>query len=195
MKNRFLKPISFFWVATLVFAACSPQVYVQKDDSVNLSTYKTFAWVETRETHEQKDHNDLQEMKIRKAVNEELVKTGWQEDTANPDALLAYDLLIQKTIKQTSDPVYSRPFSRFYYNPYTRRWSSLYYPSQFIGYSNSKYQVNEGTLTISLIDQKTDKVVWQGWTTDDVNTKLLTDKEIKAGVRNIFRKFNVVKNN
>lgn len=193
MKLQILKTMGITAVAAVLLAACSPKVYVQKDETANLSGYKSYAWVETQETHEQKGHNDIQENKIRRAVNAELAKAGWREDNVKPDALLAYDVLVERTVKQSSSPVYTQPFSRLYYNPYLRRWGTLYYPSQFMGYSNRQYQTNEGTLTISLIDAKTEKLVWQGWTTDEVNTKLLSDKEIQASVRNIFRKFDVAK--
>jgi hypothetical protein len=45
-----------------------------------------------------------------------------------------------------------------------------------------------------MIDTKTDKTVWQGWTTDEVNSKNLTSKEIQNSVRSIFKKFDLAKN-
>ena len=45
-----------------------------------------------------------------------------------------------------------------------------------------------------MIDRKTDKAVWQGWTTDEVNGRNLTKKEIDNSVRAIFKKFDVAKN-
>ena len=44
-----------------------------------------------------------------------------------------------------------------------------------------------------MIDTKTDKVVWQGWTTNKVNNKILTSKEIQGSVKDIFRKFDTAK--
>ena len=52
----------------------------------------------------------------------------------------------------------------------------------------------EGTVTITMIDAKTDKTVWQGWTTDEVNSKNLTTKEIQIAVSSIFKKFDIAKN-
>jgi hypothetical protein len=54
--------------------------------------------------------------------------------------------------------------------------------------------IKEGTVTISMIDTKTDKTVWQGWTTDEVNSKNMTTKEIQNSVKSIFKKFDVAKN-
>jgi hypothetical protein len=54
--------------------------------------------------------------------------------------------------------------------------------------------VKEGTVTINVIDAKTEKTVWQGWTTDEVNSQNLTTKEIQNAVKSIFRKFDIAKN-
>jgi len=45
-----------------------------------------------------------------------------------------------------------------------------------------------------MTDVQSDKVVWQGWTTDEVNSRNLTSKEINNAVKSIFRKFDVAKN-
>jgi hypothetical protein len=122
-------------------------------------------------------------------VNEELKDLGWKEVTENPDALVSYDFLVEREIVSQSDPVYTQPFNRYYYNPYTRRWNSIYFPSQFIGYDNYEVPVREGTLTISLIDAKTDRRIWQGWTTEEMNNSRLTSVEIGKSIRNIFNRF------
>lgn len=191
MIKKILKTVGLSLLAVVLFTACSPKVYVQKDDAVNFENYRTFSWVKTEG---QKSNSELQERKIRRAISAELVKAGWREDARRPDVLLTYDVLIEKDTREINDPVYSRPFSRVLYNPYTRRYTSIYYPSQFVGYSSSRLDYLEGTLTISLVDAKTDKIVWQGWTTDAVNTKRLSDKEIQSAVRNILKKFDVAKN-
>ena len=136
----------------------------------------------------------MQKANLQKAVSAELAKAGWREDKRRPDVILKHDILVEKTVKESSNPVYSRGFTRRYYNPYTRRFNYIYYPSQFMGYDNDQYETREGTLTITMIDAKTDKVIWQGWTTDEVDSKNLTSKEIQNSVKNIFRKFDVAKN-
>jgi len=123
-----------------------------------------------------------------------LNKANWKEEKNKPDVILKHDILVEKTVKENSSPLYSQGFTRRFYNPYTRRFSYIYYPSQFMGYNNDQYEVREGTLTITMIDAKTDKVIWQGWTTEQVDSKNLTRKEIQNGVKNIFRKFDLAKN-
>jgi hypothetical protein len=172
-------------------AGCASPVYVQQDDSVSLDNYHTYMWVDTRAS--ENDNSDrataFADISVRNAANAELRKKGWREVSDNPDALISYDVLVERSTEQKSDPVYSRSFTRSYYNPYTRRWSTIYYPSQFLGYDSYEVPVKEGTVTISILDARTDKAIWQGWTTENLNYSRLTDDEIDRAVTHIFRKF------
>lgn len=177
-----------------LLASCAPAAHIEKDDATDFSRYKTFAWIEKEETTKGKK-NDLAEQKIRQAVNKELEKTaGWKETKKNPDILLSYDVLVERSTKQNSEPVYSQPFTRTFYNPYRRRFVNVYYPSRFQGYDNYNSQVREGTITVTMTDPDTDKTVWQGWTTDEVDSRNLSSKEIQTSVKAIFRKFDIAKN-
>ena len=189
------------WIGYLSFvfllASCASTAHIEKDDNADFKHYKTFAWVD-KDGEGKNDRNrskDLVEEKIRKAVNLELEKSaGWRESKNHPDVLLSYDVLVERGIKENNNPVYSRPYSRLIYNPYARRYATIYYPSEFMGYDRDQRSIREGTVTITMIDSRTDKTVWQGWTTDEVRSKNLTSKEIQNSVKAIFRKFDVAKN-
>lgn len=195
-----MKVLNMFSSAALagfMLAGCASVAHVEKDETVNFNNYNSFSWVETKDTTQGEGKSKvvtLTEQTLRKAVNEELVQEGWKEVKNRPDVLLSYDVLIENAIKESSKPVYSRSQTRYYFNPYTRRWSPIYYPSQFLGYDQNEYQTREGTVTITMMDAKTDKVIWQGWTTEEVNSKILTSKELQNSIRSIFRKFDIAKN-
>ena len=90
-------------------------------------------------------------------------------------------------VSYTNLDVYKRqPMSRSYFN--------VYYPSQFMGYENYSVPTQEGTVTVSMIDAKTDKTVWQGWPTDEIDSRRIKSKEVQAAVKSIFRKFDLAKN-
>lgn len=188
-----------FSVATfcgLLLASCASVAHIEKDKNVDFNSYRSYAWVEIQDKADDSGKvkvSDLAERTIKSAVSEELAKAGWKE-SKKPDVFLTYDVVVEKGVREQSNPVYSQPTNRFFFNPYTRRWVSVYYPSQFLGYDREQQAVREGTITVSLIDAKTDKTIWQGWTTDEVNSRNLTSKEIQAGIRSIFRKFDVAKN-
>jgi Domain of unknown function (DUF4136) len=195
MKN--LKAWTGYLGVVFLLASCASTAHIEKDDNADFRSYKTFAWIDKdgEGKNDRNKSNDITEQKVRDAVNIELKKSaGWRESKTRPDVLLSYDVLVEKSVKEQNDPVYSRPYTRSFYNPYTRRYSTIYYPSQFLGYDRDQRAIREGTVTITMIDVKTDKTVWQGWTTDEVNSRNLTSKEIQSAVKSIFRKFDVAKN-
>jgi hypothetical protein len=199
-KMQLMKTIRWKLFASIAIAAfmvvgCSAPVHVEKDDSADFSNYKTFAWVD-KEVPANKDRNrsnELMERKFKEAVTKELNKQGWRMDSKRPDVLISYDVLVERSSRRQSDPVYSHPFMRTFFNPYSRRFYNVYYPSQFMGYDDYERPVREGTVTITVTDVKTDKAVWQGWTTGEVNSHNLTSKEINSAVKSIFRKFDIAK--
>jgi hypothetical protein len=183
--------------AVLLLAGCGTVAHVEKDENANFSSYHSYAWVDSKENRDDSVKtkvSDLTERRIREAVNAELAKSGWKEAKHRPDVLLSYDVLVERSVKDQNNPVYSESTTRYVYNPYSRRWISIYYPTQFLGYDNRQTAVREGTITVSIIDAKTDKTIWQGWTTEEVNSRNLTSKEIQSSVKSIFRKFDVAKN-
>lgn len=186
----------FFSLFAILLAGCGTTAHFEKDDTVDFRDFKTFAWLDKDgEGRNDRDRaNDLTERKIREAVSIEMKKTaGWREVKHRPDVLLNYDVLVERSTKEISSPVYSRPWSRVIYNPYTRRYTTITYPSQFMGYDRDERPIREGTVTITMIDARTDKTIWQGWTTEEVNSRNLTTKEIQYAVRSIFKKFDVAK--
>jgi|SRR5436190_1912587 len=189
------------WTGYLSFvfllASCASTAHIEKDDNADFKQYKTFAWIDKdgEGKNDKNRSNDLTEQKIRQAVNIELEKSaGWRETKNHPDVLLSYDVLVERSVRESNSPIYTQPFTRLIYNPYTRRYATIYYPSEFAGYDRDQRQIREGTVTITMIDTRTDKTVWQGWTTDQVKNKNLTSKEIQNSVKAIFRKFGVAKN-
>lgn len=190
---RMLKAIPVLILPIILAVSCATPAYVEKDETADFSRYKTYAWIDNDKKEDKNKHTDFMQKHVHEAVNAQLQKEGWREDKSKPDVLISYDLLVEKTTREQSNPVYSMPYQRNFYNPFYRRWGTIYYPSRFMGYDYDTETVREGTLTITMMDAKTDKTIWQGWTTDDVNSRNVTRREIQSSVNSIFRKFDVVK--
>ena len=195
MKKMQIGLLGLVVFSSFIITGCGTTAHVQKDNTANFSQYKTYAWSSIDDRHDKKGYNNsITQQNIQNAVDKELQKQGWRQAKRNPDVLLNYDVLIERSSAKQSNPVYSNPFNRTFYNPYRRSFYSVYYPSQFLGYEDRNVPVKEGTITISMTDTKTDKMVWQGWSTNEVDSRNLSEKDIQSSVKAIFKKFDVAKN-
>jgi hypothetical protein len=178
-------------VGAMLLNSCGTSAHIEKDPAINLANYRTYSWTEKdNNITKKKSHlNDMAEQNVKSAVNAELQKHGLREVTSDPDVLLSYDLVIERSVSQQRDPVYSQPYTRTYFNPYTRRFGTIYYPSQFLGYDTYDIPVKEGTVMISMIDPKMDKTIWQGWATKQLNSNRITAEDVQKNVKSIFKKF------
>src|SRR5262245_31104572 len=137
MKSKKWNLFASIAVAALM-VGCAAPVHVEKDDTVDFSRYKTFAWVDKDGSgkRDRDKSNDIMEQKFKTAITNALEKQGWRMDNRRPDVLMSYDLLVERGSRRQSDARYSQPFVRTYYNPFARRFYNVYYPSQFMGYDD-----------------------------------------------------------
>ena len=189
-----LKALLGILLPVVLVVSCATPAYVEKDETADFSRYKTFAWINNSKDEKSANrHHEFMKKNVQEAVTAKLQKRGWKEDNSKPDILISYDMLVEKTTREQSNAVYSAPFRRVYYNPFYRRYGVIYYPSSFMGYDDNTVQVQQGTLTVTMVDARTDKTIWQGWTTDEVNSRNVTKKEIQSSVKSIFKKFDVAR--
>ena len=192
VKSSLFSWIGALSISTALFATgCASTAHVEKDKSANLSNYKTYSWLEQTESKKEKSNhrNDILDKNVRIAVDEQLQKKGYVQSSSSPDLLISSDLLVERNQKRRSNAVYTEPYTRTYYNPRSGRYNSYYYPSQFAGYEDYSTTVKEGTVTVTLIDARTDKAVWQGWATRELDNGAATSKDIDKNVNSIFKKF------
>lgn len=185
------------WTVTLLSAmflliSCSRTAYVQKDSDVDFSKIKTYSWVRSQAEKEKANgsmkNDDLTNRKIRQSIDRNLAEKGWKEVKSNPDVYLVYDVMIEQEDKIDRNAVYTQPFTRWFFNPVSRRWVPVLYPSRFLGFDENTRTVKEGTLTLTMMDADTDKTIWQGWTSSEINGRKLSDKQIDSKVKAIVKK-------
>jgi len=181
-------------VSVLSFlGGCSTPAYVVKDDSFSPGSVHTYMWVDTRasENDDSRRATAFADISVHNAVNAQLQQWGWKEVTTDPDVMISYDVLVERTTETNRDPVYTQPMVRYYYNVYRKRWTPIYYPSQFVGYQEYETPVKEGTVTITIVDARSDKKLWQGWTTERLSGSGIDDADVRRSVRNIFKEAGV----
>jgi hypothetical protein len=183
-------------LAIFFIASCGVQSYVEKDPSVNLNNYRTYAWIGDKNSKNKNDkpYKDFQESYLTDLISKELEKNGFVKAKANPDVLIDYDIMIENSVRERNDPVYSRSFVRYFYNPYTGRINSLYFPSRYMGTHNYDVPYKSGTITINIVDNDSQKLVWQGWAETEVTKKRIANEDMNKVVKSIFKKLDIAKN-
>ncbi len=180
-------------IATMVaFAGCSTTSQVEVASGVNFTIYKTFGWANDNGVKKSgRVDNDIIDNNIKNSVGSELEKKGWQETDDQPDVLLDYNVMVESGVRKRTEPVYGYPYSGYYYSPWRRRLGYYYNPAFFTRYRTYNVPFKEGTLTVNMIDAKTNKLIWQGWAKGDVSNTTVSSKEAEADVKSIFKKLNL----
>jgi hypothetical protein len=70
-----------------------------------------------------------------------------------------------------------------------------YTPELLGGFHTYNVPFKQGTLTVNMIDAKTNKLIWQGWSQGEVNSNNVTTNEVKGDVKSIFNKLDLPKIN
>jgi hypothetical protein len=199
MKKNFLG-LTVVVIAIAGFTSCSITSHVEVATGVNFNNYKTFGWVDGNgEKTEDSADNDIVDNNIKNAISLQLEKQGWKQTNQNPDVTLDYNVMVEKNVKQVSEPVYNYsygyPYSHYYYNPWHHRMGYMYYPIDLMKLHTHNVPFKQGTLTVNMIDSKTNQLVWQGWASGDVTSKYVTTPEMNSDITSIFKKFNYPKTN
>jgi hypothetical protein len=183
-------------VSVLFFTSCSVATHFETAPGVNFSNYKTFGWANGNgEIKEDVADNDIVDANIKNSISQQLETKGWKETSANPDVILDYNVMVVRKVNQVSEPVYNYPYTHYFYNGWRRRRGYMYYPNDLMGYHTYNVPFKQGTLTVNMVDAKTNKLIWQGSAQGDVSNSTVTTAEVKTDVTSIFKKFNLPKTN
>jgi hypothetical protein len=138
-------------VAALELVACSsgPQIRVDSDPSVNVTTYRTFAFFQPLAT-DKAGYSTLVTARLKDAARREMEKRGYVYDDDRPDVLLNFQLNIQERQEIRSSPSAGGYYG---YRSYGA-WAS--YP---VDIQTTNYK--QGTLNIDVVDAARKALVWQ----------------------------------
>lgn len=166
-------------ISVLLLAGCSQQitVHTDMDPDYDLWKYKSFDWGQKVNIEEGKNpllYNELNDKRIKAAVQQQLSKRGYKHTAESPDLIMHYHIIVKD-----QSAVVTEPFG-YSYGPY---WSRM---------NTNVYMYKEGTLILDLMDSKTNNLIWRGWAVTDVKDSY-SPKEIEEIIQKvvskIFRKF------
>ena len=176
----------------LLLACCAgPSVFSDHDEAADFSHYKTFAWLPHPDVgfkNSQYD-NHIVESNVKNFANQEMLARGYVIDLDSPDLLLEYRVEVEMKQETEERPVYAYPYNYMWYDPFYRPYIFGYAPPPYVvGYQTRDISYKEGTLTISAIDRKKNRLVWRGWAVS-FSDPTKYEVKLKEDIKKIFKKY------
>ena len=191
-----LKNIFIFILITLV-ASCAAtykaKVGFDKNTKVDMSTYKTFAWLTPNKIlAPTEDFNPVMKVRVDDEIEQAFIAKGYQliDDAEKADFTVSYTVGNRDKIKVNQYPTtYNAGFG------WGRRYYGGYYGGLYSSHMTTETRVRqytEGKLAIDVYDVKTHQPAWHGWATKRITS---SDKEtpsaaIKSTIQQVISQFN-----
>jgi hypothetical protein len=159
-------------IALLFFSVvrCGSVISVTNDydKGVDFKKYKTFSFYHLKTTGEVSQVNAD---RLVNAIVLEMKGKGFVESSDNPDLLInAVTVLTEKEAVSVSSEYYGYGG---YYRPYAYGYGYGYgtgYPVENTAAVNT-YNYRDGTIMIDILEAKSEKLIWEGTGTAEINTK------------------------
>ena len=152
------KSAAAFWLVAvaLLAAGCSsgPKIYTNQNPEVTLRDYQTFGFSSDLGTDRGSNRSIISTHLVR-ATTAEMEKRGYRFQAVNPDLEINFYLHTQEKIRSSTTPTAGVGYGGYY--GYRRG-----YYGTWGGYETTVTQYTEGTLTVDLIDNARDILVWEG---------------------------------
>jgi len=158
-----------------VICGCSSiyNVSFDSDKTTDLSQLSTYDWLPVPK---EANINNLDEARIKRAVNAELKAKGLKLTSDRPDFFIAADIITKEKLRITH-----RGYPYFYsYRTYDGSWSV------------DSYQYQEGTFILDFVEPASKNLIWQGLarvSIDYANTPEKRDRLIKEAMQKILQNF------
>lgn len=189
------KQIFILLLLAVGLSACSSYNYYAVSNRKVDRNYKSFAWLPESKSKATKLYdNDVATDKIVEATSKALTARGLELNNKNPDLLIRYTAVVNSKVKEYNEPVYYNAPSGYVPRMAYYRGRAFYYYSYvnpypvYVGSEMRKVNVKEGSVIIDLIDRKSGKVIWRGWSEGEIGNPEKAISDIPKVVDNIFKK-------
>jgi len=180
---------------TMLLSGCMTftNMKVRYDKEIDFNKYKTYAWLPDADRAGDNDFdNDFIRQRIRNYIGHCLSERQYVADTLQPD-LLVRTRWMAEARELTMPDLTDRPFyynSIYYADPFTIRIS----PRGKIDYTNrypitnaKKQTYYHSGVEVLFIDAKTQEVIWNGFTSDDIYDPRVIYKELHPSVHRMMK--------
>ncbi|HSZ71732.1 MAG TPA: DUF4136 domain-containing protein [Cytophagaceae bacterium] len=214
-KNNTRLVLLAVFVVMVLLSSCAPtMVSSDYSRSTDFRNYKTFAWLP--KTHDSQNDsqfdNQIVETNIKNLGSGELKSRGYTVDVDQPDLLIDFYVTVANKVEHVSTPVYGYAYNYNNYNNYNGNYNNPYrnniysngnsyynnnsylnnnMTTTIVGYKTQDIPYEEGTLTIVILDRKTNELVWKGWSVGTVTDESSFEYELPSDIRRLFKQFPV----
>jgi len=178
-------------VLLVAMASCAGQIYSDRDSAYPFTQIKTFAWYPKNPVDFKSSEFDNQiiESNIKNIASAELKRRGLKVSIDSPDVILDYQIMIEQKVETVQTPVYNSPYNYGYNNPYRPSPVAINTAPYISGYTTQQIPYNEGTLTILMIERKSNRMIWRGWSESTVTDGQTYESEMHEDIIDIFKRF------
>jgi hypothetical protein len=170
-------------IACIAAPAAAQKVYVDYDRTVDIKSYKTYAWASTP-TVSVYDNNPLIHSRIKNAIEYYMGKGGMVENTDDPELYVTYygEADEEFRVNTTMSGGYG----------YSSGWAwDPFWGGSAVGMTATTPIVHQaGTLVIDIWDAKTMKIVWRGTMTATIpENPQKSAKKLDKGIKKMIEKW------
>ncbi len=193
MKTRSIRPGSVLALVGIVLlaAACAatgPRVRADRDNTVDFSRYRTFAFADPLGT-DRAGYQTIVSQHLMAATRHELEARGLRYVEADPQLLVNFNGKLNEKFRGTTVPSsrFSVGFGRSYY-----RYRTGFYTTWPLYAEETHVQsYTEGTLNVDVIDAARKQMIWEGVAVGRVTDKTMENlkPEIDEAVKAIFANY------
>jgi hypothetical protein len=162
----------------LVLTSCSSNIVVRTDfdKTSQILTYTTYDWLRKDQIESRNSpltYNELNDERIKTAVNAGLAEKGYVLDTNRPQFLIHYHITIEEKSQLIETEPYGYSYGQFWRNTRTEV---------------RRYQ--EGTLILDVMDADNRHLIWRSWAVSVLDDrKLVSEELINEAVKEILERF------
>ena len=195
-EAKYLSQVLSLFLAVSLLGCTGARVSTNKTADVDLSKYKTFAYLPMLEdSANQSAYNYEAETRFMDQIGEEMRELGYTMDVDNPDLLVYAQAQFQQEEDLQTEPIYN---NYTYYNyGYAPAFNYPYYYSGYtgvtdvVGYDLEEVDYGEGTMVVDLIDAETNNIVWRGTAKDEAFSVDAVQNNLSSYADQIFEDYPV----
>jgi uncharacterized protein DUF4136 len=182
-------------IITMILTSCNvyKEVVITRNKEIDFNKFNTYAWLPiVDENGKTMYDNDFIRQKTRNYFGHCMNQRDFSLDILNPDILLQVEWLSETKkvyfkgptdVPEYYDAIYYEPFYFF------GRPKSMIYINEDLNIEEREIEFAHGGVKLSIIDPKTNKIIWQGIAQGDLYDPEIMYQDLHPAIHKLMKKF------